>query len=150
LDKADGWDCSVEAARAGAAHSCVYHGHPSTRADEISAAEQEAKAATQVAAAQTVALAPRSDRETALLVTQLLGPDPSVGELGHTIAERAAGNPFFAEEIVRELARRGVLRGEPGAHLSMAEVAEVRVPLELDLKDSRDNQPTAPSPSSWG
>jgi predicted ATPase len=29
------------------------------------------------------------------------------------IAERAAGNPFFAEEIVRELGERGVLRGNP-------------------------------------
>ena len=28
LDKADGWDYSVEAARAGAAHSYVYHDHP--------------------------------------------------------------------------------------------------------------------------
>ena len=45
LDKADGGDYSVEAARAGAAHSYVYHGHPSARADEIAAAEQEAKAA---------------------------------------------------------------------------------------------------------
>jgi micrococcal nuclease len=45
LDKADGWDCSIEAARAGAAHSYVYHRHPSARADEIAAAEQEAKAA---------------------------------------------------------------------------------------------------------
>jgi len=45
LDKADGWDYSVEAARAGAAHSYVYHGHPSARADEIATAEQEAKAA---------------------------------------------------------------------------------------------------------
>ena len=45
LDKADGWDYSIEAARAGAAHSYVYHGHPSARADEIAAAEQEAKAA---------------------------------------------------------------------------------------------------------
>ena len=51
--------------------------------------------------------------------------------LGHTIAERAAGNPFFAEEIVRELAERGVLRGEPGAYLSTAEVAEVSVPATL-------------------
>ena len=45
LDKADGWDYSVEAARAGAAHSYVYHNHPAARADEIAAAEQEAKAA---------------------------------------------------------------------------------------------------------
>ena len=27
------------------------------------------------------------------------------------IVERAAGNPFFAEEIVRDLAEQGVLRG---------------------------------------
>ena len=45
LDKADGWDYSVEPARAGADHSYVYHGHPSARADEIAAAEQDAKAA---------------------------------------------------------------------------------------------------------
>jgi hypothetical protein len=43
----------------------------------------------------------------------------------------AAGNPFFAEEIVRELAERGVLRGEPGAYLSTAEIAEVSVPATL-------------------
>jgi micrococcal nuclease len=45
LDKADGRDYSVEAARAGAAHSYVYHNHPAERADQIAAAEQEAKAA---------------------------------------------------------------------------------------------------------
>ena len=60
-----------------------------------------------------IALAPLSDSETAALVTELLGPDPSVGGLATMIAERAAGNPFFAEEMVRELAERGVLRGQP-------------------------------------
>ncbi len=35
LDKADGWDYSVEAARAGAAHSYVYHGHPSVKQNSI-------------------------------------------------------------------------------------------------------------------
>ena len=68
-------------------------------------------ALARVHGAQTIALAPLSDSETAALVSELLGPDPSVGALGQTIAERAAGNPFFAEEIVRELAERGVLRG---------------------------------------
>ena len=88
-------------------------------------------ALTLVAGAQTIALAPLSDSETAALVTELLGPDPSVGALGQTIAERAAGNPFFAEEIVRELAERGVLRGQPGAYISTAEAAEVNVPATL-------------------
>ncbi len=88
-------------------------------------------ALTRVTAAHTVALAPLSDSETAALVSGLLGPDPSVGVLGEKIAERAAGNPFFAEEIVRELAERGVLRGEPGAYMSAAEVGEVSVPVTL-------------------
>jgi hypothetical protein len=81
--------------------------------------------------AQSIALAPLTDPETAALVAELLGPDSSVGELGQKIAERAAGNPFFAEEIVRELAERGVLRGEPGAYVSAAEVGEVSVPATL-------------------
>src|SRR6476660_4280697 len=88
-------------------------------------------ALTRVQGTQTIALAPLSDAETAALVSDLLGPDPSISRLGQTIAERAAGNPFFAEEIVRELGERGVLRGEPGAYLSAAEIAEVSVPATL-------------------
>ncbi len=53
------------------------------------------------------------------------GRDPSVGELAAIIAERAAGNPFFAEEMVRELAQRGVLAGERGGYVCRADVAEV-------------------------
>src|ERR1700737_4864100 len=88
-------------------------------------------ALTRVAGAHTVALAPLSDSETAALFAHLLGPDPSFDALGQRVAERAAGNPFFAEELVRELAQRGVLRGEPGAYMSAAEVSEVSVPATL-------------------
>ncbi|MDT7765427.1 MAG: hypothetical protein QOC63_4847 [Mycobacterium sp.] len=86
---------------------------------------------TRVPGAQTVALAPLSDPESAALASELLGPDPSVGALRQTIAARAAGNPFFAEEIVRELAERGVLQGQPKAYTSTADVAEVSVPATL-------------------
>lgn len=78
-----------------------------------------------------IALGPLSDPETAMLVSELLGPDSSIGVLGQKIAERAAGNPFFAEELVLELAERGVLRGERGAYMSEAEVGEVSVPVTL-------------------
>ena len=88
-------------------------------------------ALTRVADAHTIALTRLSDSETAALVSELLGPDPSNGALGKRIVERAAGNPFFVEEIVRELAERGVLRGEQGAYLSPAEVAAVSVPVTL-------------------
>ena len=66
-----------------------------------------------------------------MLVADILGPDPSVDALGQRVAGRAAGNPFFAEELVRELAERGVLRGEPGAYTSPADVSEVTVPATL-------------------
>jgi adenylate cyclase len=80
---------------------------------------------------QTITLAPLTDQETSALITELLGPDKSVALIGNMIAERAAGTPFFAEEIVRELAERGVLCGKPGAYTSTAEVAEVGVPATL-------------------
>jgi class 3 adenylate cyclase len=89
-------------------------------------------ALTRVAGAQTVSLAPLSDSETTALVAHLLGTDPSVDALGHRVADRAAGNPFFAEELVRELAERGVLRGEPGAYTSETELSEVSVPATLE------------------
>ena len=88
-------------------------------------------ALAQVPGAQSIALSPLSNRETAALVSDLVGPDPSVRELGQTIAERAAGTPFFAEEIVLELAERGVLQGKLGAYLSTAEAADVAVPATL-------------------
>ena len=80
---------------------------------------------------QGIALAPLSDSDATALVTELLGPDSSVEALGHAIAERAAGNPFFAEEIVRELFERGVLHGNRGTYTSMVDVAEVSVPATL-------------------
>ena len=88
-------------------------------------------ALARVHGAQTIALAPLSVSESAALVSELLGPDRSVGALGQKVTERAAGNPFFAEEIVRELAGRGVLHGERGGYVSMADVSEVSVPATL-------------------
>jgi predicted ATPase len=84
-----------------------------------------------VAGAQTIALAPLSDPETAALVSELLGPDPSNSALGQTIAKRSAGNPSFAEEMVRDLAERGVLQGQTRAYVSTADVDEARVPATL-------------------
>ncbi len=85
-------------------------------------------ALTRVHGAQTIALAPLGDSDTAALLGELLGSDPSVGELAAIIAERAAGNPFFAEEMVRELAQRGVLAGDRGGYVCRTDVAEVEVP----------------------
>jgi adenylate cyclase len=88
-------------------------------------------ALSRVPGAQSIALAPLSDSETAALVSQLLGPDRSVGGLAATIAERAAGNPFFVEEMVRDLAERGVLAGARGNHVCQVDHADAAVPATL-------------------
>jgi class 3 adenylate cyclase len=88
-------------------------------------------ALTRLPGAQTMALGPLGDSDTAALLGELLGSDPSVGELAAAIAERAAGNPFFAEEMVRELVQRGVLAGERGGYLCRADIGEVSVPATV-------------------
>jgi class 3 adenylate cyclase len=88
-------------------------------------------ALTRIRGAYTIALAPLSDSESSALVAGLLGPDSSVGELGEAIVARAAGNPFFAQEMVRDLAERGVLRGRSGSYVCHTDVAEVSVPATL-------------------
>ncbi|CDO88239.1 cyclase [Mycobacterium triplex] len=84
-----------------------------------------------LAEAQTIALGALSDSETSTMVAELLGTDQSVGRIGEIVAERAAGNPFFAEEIVRELAERGVLVGQRGSYTCGTDVGEVRVPATV-------------------
>jgi adenylate cyclase len=84
-----------------------------------------------VPGAQTFALAPLSDPETRRMVSDLLGPNSSVRSLVEAIVERAGGTPFFAEEIVLDLAERGVLQGRPGSYEATAQAAEVTVPATL-------------------
>jgi class 3 adenylate cyclase len=88
-------------------------------------------ALTRVRSAQTIALAPLDDSDTTTLLGELLGSHPSVGELAAIIADRAAGNPFFAEEMVRELVQRGVLAGEHGGYVCRADIAELSVPATV-------------------
>ncbi len=88
-------------------------------------------ALTRVHGAQTIALGPLGNSDTAALIGELLGSDPSVGELAAIIADRAAGNPFFAEEMVREFVQRGVLTGEHGGYVCRADIADVAVPATV-------------------
>ncbi len=80
---------------------------------------------------QTISLTPLNSAQTSALTAELLGTDPSVRALSARIADRAAGNPFFAEEMVRDLAQRGVLDGDRGAYTCGEDVADVSVPATL-------------------
>jgi class 3 adenylate cyclase len=97
----------------------------------ITARPEYEGALTQVHGAQTIALAPLGDSDITALIGELLGSHPSVGDLAAIIAERAAGNPFFAEEMVRELVQRGVLAGERGGYVCRVDVAELSVPATV-------------------
>ena len=88
-------------------------------------------ALTRVSGTQTIALRPLTDAHTSALTAELLGSDPSLAGLAALIGTRAAGNPFFVEEIVRDLAERGLLHGQPGAYLLRGDVADVEVPATL-------------------
>lgn len=85
----------------------------------------------QVHGSQAITLAPLDDSDIATLLAVLLGSDHSVGALSAVIADRAAGNPFFAEEMVREFVQRGVLTGERGHYVCRTDVSELSVPATV-------------------
>jgi adenylate cyclase len=84
-----------------------------------------------LAGAQTVSLAPLTNSETNALLDELLGTDPSIRPISELISRHAAGNPFFAQEMVHELSDRGVLDGERGRYTCHTDVAEISVPATL-------------------
>jgi adenylate cyclase len=78
-----------------------------------------------------VALRPLTDETTMELITGLVGQHPSVAGLAQRVADRAAGNPFFAEEIVRDLAGRDVLTGSRGDYKLNGDLDEIAVPATV-------------------
>ncbi|HET6571241.1 MAG TPA: adenylate/guanylate cyclase domain-containing protein [Solirubrobacterales bacterium] len=76
-------------------------------------------------------LEPLGPDDTAELVRDLAGEDPSLDGLAEHLHERTAGNPFFIEEIVRELAEAGHLEGERGAFHLIRPVEEIGVPATV-------------------
>ncbi|WP_165691526.1 ATP-binding protein [Mycobacterium numidiamassiliense] len=88
-------------------------------------------ALSRISGAQVLALRPLSGAQASALTAELLGTDGSVTEVAALVTARAAGNPFFAEEMVRDLAERGVLHGRRGEYQKRADLAEVQVPATL-------------------
>ncbi|OBF38714.1 hypothetical protein A5724_09115 [Mycobacterium sp. ACS1612] len=81
---------------------------------------------------RTIRLLPLDGEDVSLLTAELLGDDPSVAPLAAQVGDRSAGNPFFAEEIVRDLAERGVLSGNRGAYVCRVDAAaDISVPATV-------------------
>jgi len=75
-----------------------------------------------------VSLGPLVGADLSALLSALLGDDPSLALLSRNIAERAQGNPFFLEELVKSLAERGDFEGERGAYRLKAGVDAIPLP----------------------
>jgi class 3 adenylate cyclase/tetratricopeptide (TPR) repeat protein len=55
-----------------------------------------------------------SAADTDAIVRELIAHRREFQDMSQLIARRSGGNPFFAEELVRSVAERGVLSGDPG------------------------------------
>jgi class 3 adenylate cyclase/tetratricopeptide (TPR) repeat protein len=78
-----------------------------------------------------LALEPLTPADTAELLGDVAGKDASLDGLELAIHERTGGNPFFIEEVVRELAESGYLSGERGAYRLARPIDDARVPVAV-------------------
>ena len=88
-------------------------------------------ALSRIEGSQAIELAPLDGSQASALTAALVGADPSTVVLATQIAQRAAGNPFFTEEIVRDLVERGILEGRRGEYVCRSGFDEVSVPATV-------------------
>lgn len=62
------------------------------------------------------------------LLGGMLGVDPSLAPLVAFVSDQTGGNPFFVEEVVRDLLEDGTLAGTPGAYRLTRPLQEIHVP----------------------
>ena len=80
---------------------------------------------------ERIELAPLSAQASESLLRDLLGGDPALADLCALVSARAAGNPFFAEEIVQALVEQGVLARERNGMRLVREVQEILIPATV-------------------
>jgi class 3 adenylate cyclase/tetratricopeptide (TPR) repeat protein len=74
---------------------------------------------------------PLVNRYLAKFLDVLLGSDAGLQDLKSFLAERANGNPFFVEEIVRTLADTGAVQGERGNFRLARPFSSIDVPASV-------------------
>ncbi len=79
----------------------------------------------------TVELTPLGDDATRLLVGSLLDVDGLPEPVRDTILEKAEGNPFFVEEVVRTMIDQGLIHREDGRWSAAPDIGEMVVPDAL-------------------
>ncbi|HYO01380.1 MAG TPA: adenylate/guanylate cyclase domain-containing protein [Mycobacterium sp.] len=79
----------------------------------------------------TIDLAAMGSSATIALVEQILGRHQTTDGVAKRIAGMSAGNPFFVEEIVRDLVGRGFLVGNRGDYRLVGDLEAVAVPATI-------------------
>jgi class 3 adenylate cyclase/tetratricopeptide (TPR) repeat protein len=80
---------------------------------------------------RTISLEPLTRDHTRELLRDLAGEDPSLDGLDQPIHERTQGNPFFIEEVVRELDESGYLEGDRGTYRLVRPIEGAGVPVTV-------------------
>ncbi len=82
-----------------------------------------------------ISLKPLTNTATENLLSSMLGDGPNLVSVKNLIAGLTEGNPFFAEELVRDLLEKGVLRREDGGTFAVSEspggLPAMKVPTTL-------------------
>ncbi|OBF29710.1 adenylate/guanylate cyclase domain-containing protein [Mycobacterium sp. ACS4331] len=79
----------------------------------------------------SVTLEPLDETATLEIAHGLIGRDASLAGVAELVAAAASGNPFFVEEIVRDLVGRNVLTGSRGSYRCESQVDEIAVPATI-------------------
>ncbi len=78
-----------------------------------------------------IRLDPLPSAHVSSLLDYLLGEDDALAGLKQALINRAQGNPFFLEEIVRTLVETRVLAGEPGQYRLAQPLGSIQVPATV-------------------
>ena len=95
-----------------------------------------------------IPLSPLEGANEHKLMAELVGSDPSLDETRELIIQRAGGNPFFTEELVRSLAGSGHLLGRPGDYRVGSSISEAEVPATVQAVLAARIDRLAPEPRS--
>jgi adenylate cyclase len=73
-------------------------------------------------------MSPLSPAQAAVLMQDHFGNDTSLALLSRNIIERAQGNPFFLEELIKALVERGDFEGERGSYRLKGGIDSIPLP----------------------
>ena len=96
--------------------------------------------------AVTLSLSPLSDDDTARLIAEHLAQAVLPAEMQQTLLLRADGNPLFAEEYIRMLRDRGLLRREgetwrlDDVHVDVPETVQGIIAARLDALETEEKE----------